>query len=105
MIGGYFAYVNLEGRVQRQNDFYFQLDGEFRIRPSAGIDLTIPLRVGVGYLPYNGPVARISAGLNYAFDANWEIGADLVVPTFYFLPAVGRVAVAFDFALEVGYRF
>ena len=105
MIGGYFAYVNLEGRVQRQNDFYFQLDGEFRIRPSAGIDLTIPLRVGVGYLPYNGPVGRISAGLNYAFDANWEIGADLVVPTFYFLPAIGRVAVAFDFALEVGYRF
>ncbi len=105
MIGAYFAYVNLEGRSQRENNFYFQIDAEYRIRPSAGLDLTIPLRVGVGYLPYNGPVARISAGLNYALSENWEIGADLVVPTFYFLPAVGRVAVAFDFALEVGYRF
>jgi hypothetical protein len=105
MVGGYFAYVNLEGRAQRQSNFYVQIDGEFRIRPVATLDLTLPLRVGIGYLPYNGPVARVSAGLNYAFDANWEIGADLLVPTFYFLPAVGRVAVAFDFALEVGYRF
>lgn len=105
MIGAYFAYVNLDGRTQRQNNFYFQLDAEYRIRPSATLDLTIPIRVGLGYLPYNGPVARVSAGLNYAFDENWEIGVDLLVPTFYFLPAVGRVAVAFDFALEVGYRF
>jgi len=105
MIGGYFAYVNLEGRTQRENNFYFQIDAEYRIRPSAGLDLTIPIRLGVGYLPYNGPVGRISAGLNYALSENWEIGVDLLVPTFYFLPALGRVAVAFDFALEVGYRF
>lgn len=105
MLGAYFAYVNLEGRSQRQNDFYFQIQAEYRIRPAAGLDLTIPIRVGVGYLPYNGPVGRLSAGLNYAFDANWEVGVDLIAPMFYFLPAVGRVAVAFDFALEVGYRF
>lgn len=105
MIGGYFAYVNLEGRSQRESNFYFQLDAEYRIRPSAGLDLTLPIRVGVGYLPFNGPVGRISGGINYAFDDHWEIGADLLVPTFYFLPALGRVAVAFDFALEVGYRF
>lgn len=105
MIGAYFAYVNLEGRAQRENNFYFQIGAEYRIRPSAGLDLTIPIRLGVGYLPYNGPTGRISAGLAYAFDANWEIGADIVAPMFYFLPAVGRVAVAFDFALEVTYRF
>lgn len=105
MIGAYFAYVNLEGRAQRENNFYFQIGAEYRIRPSAGLDLTIPIRLGVGYLPYNGPTGRLSAGLAYAFDANWEIGADIVAPMFYFLPAVGRVAVAFDFALEVSYRF
>ncbi len=105
MIGAYFAYVNLEGRAQRENNFYFQIGAEYRIRPSAGLDLTLPIRLGVGYLPYNGPTGRISAGIAYAFDANWEIGADLVAPMFYFLPAVGRVAVAFDFALEVTYRF
>lgn len=105
MIGGYFAYVNLEGRTQRESNFYFQLDVEYRIRPAAGLDLTIPLRVGVGYLAYNGPVGRVSAGLNYALSENWEVGIDLIAPMFYFLPALGRVAVAFDFALEVGYRF
>jgi hypothetical protein len=105
MFGAYFAYVNLEGRAQRENNFFLQIDAEYRIRPAAGLDLTIPLRLGVGYLPFNGPTARISAGLNYALDANWEIGADIIAPMFYFLPAIGRVAVAFDFALEVGYRF
>jgi hypothetical protein len=105
MVGAYFAYVNLDGRTQRESNFYFQIGAEYRIRPAAGLDLTLPIRLGVGYLPYNGPVGRISAGLNYALSENWEIGADLVVPTFYFLPAIGRVAVAFDFALEVGYRF
>lgn len=105
MVGAYLAYVNLEGRAQRVSNFYFAIEGEYRVRPSSSLDLTIPIRLSVGYLPLNGPVGRLSAGLNYAFDEHWEIGADLLVPTFYFLPAQGRVAVAFDFALDVGYRF
>jgi hypothetical protein len=57
----------------------------------------------VGYLAFNGPVGRISAGLAYGLSENWEIAADLLAPTLYFLP--DRVAFAFDFALELTYRF
>ena len=103
MVGLYVAYVNLEGREQRASNFFFMIQGEDRIRLASGLDLTIPLRVGVGYLAFNGPVFRISAGLNYALSENWEIGVDLLAPTFYIL--ADRAAVAFDFALDVHYRF
>jgi hypothetical protein len=103
LIGLYGAYVNLDGRDGRVHDFFFMLQAEDRIRPSSTLELTIPLRLGIGYLPFNGPVFRLAAGLNYALTPNWEIGVDLVAPTFYVLP--DRFAVAFDFALEVGYRF
>lgn len=103
MVGLYVAYVNLEGREERQSNFFVMIQGEDRIRLASGLDLTIPLRVGVGYLAFNGPVIRISAGLNYALSENWEIGVDLIAPTFYIL--ADRAAVAFDFSADVQYRF
>jgi hypothetical protein len=103
LVGLYGAYANLEGRDGRAHDFFFMLQVEDRIRPSSTLELTIPLRLGIGYLPFNGPVFRLAAGLNYALSPNWEIGADLVAPTFYLLP--DRFAVSFDFSLEVAYRF
>jgi hypothetical protein len=103
LVGLYGAYVNLEGRDGRTSNFLLMVQAEDRIRPSSTLELTIPLRLGVGYLPFNGPVFRLAAGLNYALSPNWEIGADLVAPTFYVLP--DRFAVAFDFALEIAYRF
>lgn len=103
LVGLYGAYVNLEGRDGRANNFFFMVQAEDRIRPSSTLELTIPLRLGVGYLPFNGPVFRLAAGVNYALSPNWEIGADLVAPTFYVLP--DHFAVAFDFSLELAYRF
>lgn len=102
-IGAYFAYTNLEGREQRVSSFHVALMADYRIRPVRELDLTIPIRLMVGYLGFNGPVGRLSAGLAYGITENWEIGADLLVPTLYFLP--DRVAFAFDFSLELAYRF
>lgn len=103
LVGVYFAYGNLQGRDDRAHNVFVMVQGEYRLRPSSGLDLTIPLRVGLGYLPYNGPTLRISAGLNYPISEDFEIGADLVAPTFWFLP--NEVAVSMDFSLEVTYRF
>lgn len=103
IVGLYVAYVNLEAREGRANNIFVMLQGEDRIRLSPTLDLTIPLRVGIGYLPFNGPVFRASAGLNYAFSPNFELGLDVIAPTFYVLP-VG-LSVAFDFGLEGTYRF
>jgi len=103
LIGLYVAYVNVESRDGRANNIFVMLQGEDRIRLSPTLDLTIPLRIGVGYLPFNGPVFRASAGLNYAFSPNFEMGIDLIAPTFYVLPR--GLSVAFDFGLEGTYRF
>ncbi|MDW8245711.1 MAG: hypothetical protein RMJ84_03955 [Sandaracinaceae bacterium] len=105
-IGTYVAYVNLEGRNGRGHNMLFLVQGEYRLRPSPTLNITVPLRLGGGYLPYNGPVIRGAAGLNYAFSPNWEVGLDLIAPTIYLL-ASGPVAaaVAFNFALEGIYRF
>ena len=103
LLGVYVAYGNLQGRNERAHNVLFMLQGEYRVRPSSGFDLTIPLRVGLGYLPYNGPVLRLAAGLNYPLSEDFEIGVDLLAPTFWFLPT--EVVVSMDFSLEVTYRF
>lgn len=104
LLGAYFAYGNLHSRNGRADNIFFMLQFEDRIRISSDIDLTIPLRAAVGYLPFNGPVIRLAAGLNYAVTPDWEIAADLIVPTFWIL-ADGGTAVSLDVGLEVQYRF
>ena len=104
LIGVYFSYGNLNARNGRADNVFFMLQFEDRIRISSDIDLTIPLRAAVGYLPFNGPVIRLAAGLNYAISSDWEIGADLIVPTFWIL-ADGGTAVSLDVGLEATLRF
>lgn len=103
LVGVYGGYGNLSGRDQRVSSIWVMAHGEYRIRPSGAFDLTIPIRVGAGYLGWNGAVLRASAGLNYGLSESWEIGVDLIAPTFYILPS--GLSVAFDFSVEVGYRF
>ncbi len=103
LIGVYVAYANLNARNGRADNILFMAQFEDRIRISPNLDLTIPLRAAIGYLPFNGPVIRLAAGLNYAISPDWEIGADIITPTFWILP--DRTAVSFDIALEATYRF
>ena len=103
MLGAYVAYANLNARNGRADNILMMLQFENRIRLSNDLDLTIPLRGAVGYLPFNGPVIRLSAGLNYALSQEWEIGVDLLTPTFWILP--NRTAISLDIGIEVSYRF
>jgi hypothetical protein len=105
LIGASIAYANLNGRDEdgRADNILFLAQFEDRVRIGRNLDLTLPLRAGLGYLPFNGPVLRLSAGLNLAVSPQWEIGADLVAPTFWFLPA--SVAVTLNVGLEATYRF
>lgn len=104
LLGAYVSWANLNARNGRADNIFFMLQFENRIRISSELDLTIPLRVGVGYLPFNGAVIRLAAGLNYAVSPDWEIGADILTPTFWFL-ADGNVAVSLNVGLEATYRF
>jgi hypothetical protein len=103
LIGAYFAYANLEGRNGRSDNVLIMGQFENRIRLAPDLDLTVPLRASVGYAPFNGPVIRLSAGLNYALSEHWEIAADLLAPTFWFLP--NRTPTSLDLSLEITYRF
>ncbi|MEO0326679.1 MAG: hypothetical protein AAF447_27285 [Myxococcota bacterium] len=101
-LGAYAGYTNLRGRNGRVGNtlFYFQI--EDRVRVSSRTDVTVPLRLGVGYLPFNGPFVRLSAGANIPLGPRLEIGFDLLTPTFWVLP--DRTAVSLDLAAEVIYR-
>lgn len=103
LLGAYVAYANLNSRNDRAHNLLFMLQFENRIRISSDLDLTIPLRGAIGYLPFNGPVIRLAAGLNYAVSPDFEIGIDLLTPTFWILP--DRTAVSLDIALEGTLRF
>lgn len=102
LLGAYVGYANLRGRDGRAQNVLFYLLGENRIRLGDGTDLTIPLRFAIGYLPFNGPFVRLSAGLNLPVSERVELGVDLIAPTFWVIPT--GVAVSADFGLEVIYR-
>ncbi|MGF1465909.1 MAG: hypothetical protein ACFCGT_07225 [Sandaracinaceae bacterium] len=103
IIGAYVAYANLNGRDGRASNLLVALQFEDRIRIARGLDLTLPLRASVGFLPFNGPVIRLAAGLNYAVSPSWTIGADLLAPTFWILQ--DRTSVSLDVAIEATYWF
>ncbi len=103
LLGAYFGYANLRGRNDRANNLLAYLMLENRVEV-VGVDgLSVPLRGAVGYLPYNGPFVRIAAGVNYALNDRFELGADILAPTFWFTP--DRRVVSFDLALEGVLRF
>ncbi|MFT5355988.1 MAG: hypothetical protein ACI9KE_003210 [Polyangiales bacterium] len=96
------SYINLRGRGERVHNILPMLFFENRFRISSRIDLTVPLRVGVGYLPFNGPVLRLAAGLNLPVSSRVEIGIDLLTPTFWFL--LDQTLVSLNIGAEVIYR-
>lgn len=101
-IGLYGAYANLRGRDSRESNLLPMLQLTQRIRLSSRSDLTVPIRASVGYLPFNGPVLRISAGLNIPVSERVEIGADILSPTFWFLGS--QVEISLNVGLEVIFR-
>jgi hypothetical protein len=102
LFGVYFAYANLAGKETRADNIYFSLMVEDRISLSSKSDITIPLRLSLGYLPFNGPVIRLSAGLNIPLSSRFQLGLDLLAPTFWILPE--RTAVSLNVAAELIFR-
>ena len=96
------AYANLRGRDGRASNLLPMLQVENRIRLSSRTDITVPLRFGIGYLPFNGPVVRLAAGLNIPLSGRVELAFDILAPTFWVLP--DRTAVSLDLAAEVIFR-
>jgi hypothetical protein len=99
-VGLTFQYANLRGRGERVNNFLPMILVENRVRISRRLDLTVPLRFAIGYLPFNGPVVRFSAGLNLPVSSRVELQLDVLAPTFWILPNE-QTAVSLNLALEL----
>ncbi len=99
-VGLTFQYANLRGRGERVNNFLPMILVENRVRISRRLDLTVPLRFAIGYLPFNGPVVRFSAGLNLPVSSRVELQLDVLAPTFWILPNE-QTAVSLNPALEL----
>ena len=101
-LGLYLGYANLRGRDGRANNLLPLLQVENRIRLGTGSDITVPLRFGLGYLPFNGPVVRLAAGLNVPVSPRVELAFDLLAPTIWVLP--GRTTISLNLSAELIFR-
>ncbi|MFW6067831.1 MAG: hypothetical protein ACOC97_05780 [Myxococcota bacterium] len=99
ILSAYVAYANLRGRNGRASNLLPYAQFEHRVRIGDDTRLRIPLRLALGYLPYNGPVVRVSAGLNVPLSDRVELGLDLLSPTVWILPET--TAVSLNLAAEL----
>lgn len=80
------AYANLNGREGRVSNVLVMagLETAVDLVPSARV--FIPLRAEVGYLPANGPVFRVTAGIAFQVVRRVRLEVDLLSPTLWVLP-------------------
>jgi hypothetical protein len=99
-LGGYAAYADLKGQSGRANNVLLYAMVEHR-RPLGAL-WHIPFRAAAGYLPNNGPFARLSAGLSVAI-GNFDLTFDLLAPTLWVTR--NDPVLSMDLGVEVDVRF
>lgn len=102
-VGFYTGYANLRASDGRAGNIlmYAQIEDRVRLTPTSG--LRVPLRVGVGYLPFNGPVIRLAAGLAVPLSRRVDLAFDILAPTIWLVP--DRTLVSLDLTAEVSIKF
>lgn len=73
------SYANLKGPDGRAHNVLFEARFDYRARIYEDT-LAIPLRVGVGYLPRNGPTLQLSSGLAIQVSERVDLVLDLLAP-------------------------
>lgn len=65
VIGGFAGYINVDRGSQRGSNIlaYFQLEDRLRFIATGRVQF--PIRLGVGYLPLNGPYVRLAGGVRF----------------------------------------
>jgi hypothetical protein len=100
-LGPYIAYANLKGQDGRAHNVLPSLELEYRVSLGASSAFKIPLRFATGYLPMNGPVMRLSAGIGYALSPHVDIVLDLLTPTFWVIR--DRTVASLGAGFEIGF--
>jgi hypothetical protein len=100
-LGAYLGYANLKGQNGRVHNVLPALELEYRPSLGEASAFGLPLRFTTGYLPQNGPMLRLSAGLSYAVSPGVELVLDAFAPTFWIIR--DRTVVSLGAGLEVSY--
>jgi len=100
-LGPYIGYANLKGHDGRANNVVAALELGYRPSLGANSGFGLPLRFTPGYLPKNGPLLRLSAGLSYALSPHMDLVLDAFAPTFWVIK--NRTVVSLGAALELSY--
>ena len=99
--GGYLGYANLKGKDGRAHDLLPYVQVEYMAGPLGAI--RIPLRFASGYLPRNGPVARLSTGFAFALTPALDLVTELLAPMIWVTG--DQMVLSMNLAAELVYRF
>ncbi len=100
-IGAYVGYINLKGKGGRASNLLSYAQVEYMFG-SLGNSIRFPVRFGTGYLPMNGPMARLGGGLAFWLSPRMDLVTE-VAPTFWMTG--DQMLLSIDLAVEVSYRF
>jgi hypothetical protein len=95
-------YVNLRGRDERVSNVLFLAGVETAVDLLPSRRVFIPLRAEIGYLPQNGPVFRLTAGVSFSLSRRVRLNLDLLSPTLWVLPETTPVTLDLGAHLVVG---
>jgi len=99
--GGYLGYANLKGKDGRTSNMLPYVQVEYLTGPLGPI--RIPFRFATGYLPRNGPVARVSTGFAFRVTPAVDVVAEVLAPMIWVTR--DQMVLSMNLALEVVYRF
>jgi len=86
------GYANLRGRDQRVSNVLLLAGVETAVDLVPRSRVFIPLRAEVGYLPGNGPVFRLTAGVMFQLARRIRLEVDILSPTLWVLPETTPVS-------------
>jgi len=82
--GGYLGYASLKGKDGRASNVLPYAQVEYALPLGGdGARVRVPLRFASGYLPHNGPVVRMAAGLAVALGPKVDLVTELLAPMFW----------------------
>lgn len=95
------SYANLRGRDDRVSNVLFLAGVETSVDLVPSSRVFIPLRFEAGYLPNNGPVFRLTAGVAFNLTRRIRMEFDILSPTVWVLPETSPVTL--DLAAHVSF--
>ena len=94
-------YANLKGKDGRAHNVLPWALFEYRV--DLGASWALPLRFASGYLPKNGPVVKLAAGVSLPLGENLELSTELFAPTIWITNE--RAVLSLDVSAEIGVTF